>query len=107
MLGSPADRCVLIAERNQHLVGMVTAQLVVSTAEGGLSAWIEDMVVAEEFRRKGIGCTLLDAMSAWAAEHGATRLQLLADRTNEPALRFYERMGWRQTRLVCLRKGGA
>ena len=23
-----------------------------------------------------------------------------------PALRFYERAGWRGTRLVCLRKGG-
>ncbi len=35
------------------------------------------------------------------------RLQLLADWENGPALRFYERMGWRGTQLVCLRRGGA
>jgi hypothetical protein len=44
------------------------------------------------------------AISTWADRHGLTRLQLLADRNNRPALDFYARLGWRQTQLICLRR---
>ncbi len=107
MLVEPDRRAVLVAERGGAVTGMVTAQLVVSTAEGGLSALVEDMVVDEAERGRGAGRALLGAIERWARERGATRLQLLADRANAPALRFYERMGWRWTQLVCLRRAGA
>ncbi len=106
LLGAPSRAVVLVAERGSAVVGMVTAQLVVSTAEGGPSALVEDMVIDEQERRRGIGKILLGAAEAWAARHGANRLQLLADRENGRALRFYERLGWRLTQLVCLRRGG-
>lgn len=107
MLAEPERRVVLVAEREGAVVGMVTAQLVVSTAEGGPSALVEDMVVESAERGRGIGRRLLSAAEAWAAARGATRLQLLADRENAPALGFYGRAGWRPTRLVCLRRGGS
>ena len=103
-----ADRraAVLVADRGGTVVGMVTGQLVVSTAEGGLSALVEDLVVDAPRRKKGVGRALLAAIEGWAESRGATRLQLLADRENAPALAFYEREGWRTTRLVCFRQGG-
>ncbi len=107
LLAEPARAGVLVAERGGAVVGMVTAQLVVSTSEGGASAWVEDMVVVEAERGRGIGRRLLGAIEAWAAARGASRLQLLADRENAPALAFYARLGWASTRLVCLRRGGA
>jgi GNAT superfamily N-acetyltransferase len=79
---------------------------VVSTAEGGLSALVEDLVVDEPERGKGVGRALLTGIEGWAFSRGATRLQLLADRGNAPALAFYAREGWSSTRLVCLRRGG-
>jgi GNAT superfamily N-acetyltransferase len=106
LLEAPLRSVVLVAERAGEVVGMVTVQLVVSTAEGGPSGLVEDMVVAAPARGSGIGRLLLDAAEGWARERGARRLQLLADRENAPALRFYERAGWRGTRLVCLRHGG-
>jgi GNAT superfamily N-acetyltransferase len=81
------------------VIAMATAQLVVSTAEGAWSAWIEDVVVAQNFRRLGIGGSLLAALLDWAREKGATRAQLLADRSNAPALDFYRRLGWQSTQL--------
>lgn len=99
-------RAVFVAEVRGEVVGMVTGQLVVSTSEGAVSVWVEDMVVAEEARRAGLGRRLLLAIEQWGAARGATRLQLLADRENHPALRFYEARGWSGTRLVCLRRGG-
>jgi GNAT superfamily N-acetyltransferase len=106
LLEDPTRCALLVAERAGVVVGMVTAQLVVSTAEGAPSALVEDMVVAARERGHGVGGALLRAVEGWAAARGATRLQLLADRDNAPALAFYGRMGWRPTALVCWRRGG-
>jgi GNAT superfamily N-acetyltransferase len=105
MLADPRRRAVLVAERRTaQVIGMVSGQLLVSTAEGGLSVLVEDMVVDGAERGRGVGKALLSAMEGWAAERGATRLQLLADRENAPALAFYDRSGWSTTKLVCLRR---
>ena len=39
-----------------------------------------------------------------AASKKVSRLQLLADRNNSPALTFYDKAGWQMTELICLRK---
>ena len=104
LLEDPARRMVLVAERAGTVVGMVTAQLVISTAEGGDSGLLEDLVVEERWRGAGVGCALLEEAERWVRARGASRLQLLADRGNQPALRFYARRGWSSTRMVCLRR---
>ena len=105
MLSNRDRRLVLVAETGGSVVGMATGQLVISTAEGGAACLVEDVVVTAERRGQGIGGVLLDQVAKWAAARGATRLQLVADRENEAALRFYDRRGWRRTRLVALHHG--
>lgn len=95
--------CLLVARSRGEVLGMCSAQLLISTAEGGYSAWVEDLVVDQDHRGNGIGRRLLSAISAWAHEQGATRLQLLADYDNRPALYFYRCNGWRATQLQALR----
>ena len=102
--GCRKHRCVKVAETGERVVGMATAQMLVSTAEGGMVALIEDMVVDKDFRGLGIGRQLMASIEDWARQHGACRLQLLADRTNFSALDFYDRIGWRPTQLICLRR---
>lgn len=106
MLEDPIRRRVLVAERDGAVIGMITVQIVVSTAEGGDAGLVEDLVVAAPHRGAGVGRRLLAAAEAWAEARGATRLQLLADRENALALGFYARVGWAPTRLVGLRRGG-
>ena len=95
--------CVLVAETDGQVVGMCTGQLLVSTAEGGLSLLVEDVVVDEPWRGRGVGRLLLAAISDWARANKVSRLQLLADRKNIPALDFYRSLGWQTTELICLR----
>jgi GNAT superfamily N-acetyltransferase len=102
--GCLKHRCVKVAELEGEVVGMVTAQLLISTAEGGIVALVEDMVVDSRHRGRGIGRQLMDAIESWSRERGASRLQLLADRTNFSALDFYDKIGWRPTRMICLRR---
>jgi GNAT superfamily N-acetyltransferase len=104
LLAVPDRAAVMVArDAKEQLIAMVTAQLVISTAEGAPSAWIEDMVVAKSHRRGGVGRALLEAALDWAKSKGATRAQLLVDLENAPALAYYERLGWQATRLAARR----
>ncbi len=96
--------CVLVAREGGIVIGMCTAQLVISTAEGAYSAWVEDVVVDNKHRGKGLGKQLLSALEEWAKGQGATRLQLLADMQNTPALEFYRNNGWKQLQLQAWRR---
>ena len=95
---------IWVADADGRVVGMCTVQVLISTAEGGPVGLVEDVVVEPSFRGKGIGRALLEALEAWAAENGLSRLQLLTDRRHTDTQRFYEAVGWQGTELVCMRK---
>lgn len=96
--------CVLVARNARGFaIAMVTAQLVISTAEGGLSVWIEDLVVHHDHRGQGVGKALLSAALDWAKCKGATRTQLLVDTNNDPAVSFYDHLKWQETHLLARR----
>ena len=95
---------ILVAEGNNRVIGMCTGQLVVSTAEGGQAVLVEDVVVLPAWQGRGVGRYLISSIADWAATQKASRLQLLADRNNNSALTFYNKVGWQMTELICLRK---
>ena len=104
MLNNSQHRCIMVASSGEQIMGMCSAQLFVSTAEGGMAALIEDMVVAKTFQRLGIGKKLLHAIEKWAVTKGVKRMQLLADGNNINAIDFYKEQKWSATHLICLRK---
>lgn len=105
MIDDPSGRTLLlVAESGGTVVGMATAQTLISTAEGGRVGFVEDVVVTREFRGQGIGSLMLEHLTNWAKEQKLKRLQLLADKENLPALAFYSGRTWKKTSLICLRK---
>jgi len=99
LLDNPFAILMVAKTENQQIVGMCSVQRVVSTAQGTYAAWIEDVVVREEFRKQGIATALLQAAITWAKQQGASRAQLLVDTQNTPALQFYEKLNWKLTQL--------
>lgn len=95
---------VLAAENSGKVIGMCTGQLLISTAEGGPAVLVEDVVVLPAWQDRGVGRRLMRSIAEWAVSKKASRLQLLADRNNSPALTFYKKIGWQMTELICLRK---
>ena len=78
----------LVAEREGEPVGIVTY-----AAEGDD---VEVVYIEVTARRAGIGTALLDAV---AARTGARRLWLVTTNDNLDALRFYQRRGFRISRV--------
>lgn len=52
------------------------------------------MWVAPEARRLGVGAMLVDAVQDWGTSWGARRVVLWVLAANEPAMRFYDRIGF-------------
>jgi ribosomal protein S18 acetylase RimI-like enzyme len=65
------------------------------------SLWLlNDLFVAPEWRRLGVGRTLLEHARAFAEESGAAGLMLETAVDNTPAQALYESLGWvRETRF--------
>jgi ribosomal protein S18 acetylase RimI-like enzyme len=60
-------------------------------------ARLVSMWVAPAHRRLGIGFSLVRAILAWARAQHARTLELLVTCNNDPAIRFYERLGFTRT----------
>ena len=95
---------VFVADSDGIIIGMCSVQTVISTAEGGPAAILEDLVVRRDFRGQGIGTRLLAEVLNWCRQRTISRLHLLADRHNGNAMDYYAGRGWNRTRLLCLRK---
>lgn len=86
------DAAVLVAEDG----GRIAARLSLSRDPHPASRHVADLglMVAEEYRRQGIGKMLLDAAVSWARRSGIDKLELHVFPWNEPALALYESFGF-------------
>jgi GNAT superfamily N-acetyltransferase len=105
LLEQPEAGRIYCATEGKAIIGMVSILFTVSTAEGGRAAWLEDMVVHPTRRGQQIGRRLLCEAIRGARAAGCRRITLLADATNKPAMRFYERSGFARSRMVPFRLG--
>jgi len=94
---------ILVARRDDRIVGMANLLFTVSTALGGRVAILEDLIVRPEFRGCGIGTSLLRASLEFARESGCLRVTLLTDPDNESAIRFYRHHHFDVSSMVPLR----
>ncbi len=103
ILSQPESGWILLAEAEGQAVGMACVLYSVSTACGGRAGLLEDVVVAEGFRRQGVGDALLQAAIAMAKERGCLRLSLHTDRDNAPAQALYRRHGFQASAMLPMR----
>ncbi|HEY5154268.1 MAG TPA: GNAT family N-acetyltransferase [Acidimicrobiales bacterium] len=79
-------------DRGGEIVGSLT--LVVFPIPTGIRAWIEDVVVDERARGRGVGQALNQAALDRARGAGATTVDLTSRPSREAANRLYRRLGF-------------
>jgi len=90
-----SDTTVLFAARSgQEIVGLLT--LAIFRIPTGVRAWIEDVVVENQARGKGVGEALNRAALAEAERRGAKTVDLTSRPSREAANRLYQRLGFKQ-----------
>ncbi len=79
-----------VAELSNEVVGMALVYTGYSTWKGKL-VYLDDLIVKNEHRNKGIGKLLLDEVIRYAAKENARVLKWQVLRWNKGAIRFYKR----------------
>ncbi len=95
IVSSPATVLLLARDSSTaEIVGSLT--LALFRIPTGLRAWIEDVVVAETGRRRGVGEALTRAAIKRAEAAGARTVDLTSRASREAANRLYQRVGFHQ-----------
>ncbi len=99
MVTAPADNVLIARDDDGRIVGTLT--LIVFRIPTGVRAWIEDVVVDNAARGKGIGEALTVAALDVARQKGAKTVDLTSRPSREAANRLYQRVGFerRETNL--------
>ena len=96
LFGADANAEALLAELDGEPVGFALFFHTFSTFECRRGIWLEDLFVVPEQRRAGVGGALLSRLAELAVQRECARLEWAALDWNEPALRFYDRLGARR-----------
>jgi ribosomal protein S18 acetylase RimI-like enzyme len=91
-----SDASIVLVARDDELGGAVVGSLtlVVFRIPTGVRAWIEDVVVDDSARGKGVGEALNRAALDRARAEGATTVDLTSRPSREAANRLYQRIGF-------------
>ncbi len=93
-----ATSTVLVARRGDAVISSVMVGF------DGHRGWIYYLAVDPEAQRQGLGRAMMAAAEAWLRERGAPKLQLMVRKGNDPALKFYARLGLELQAVVTLGK---
>lgn len=92
---------VLVAEVDGRVVGFLV--LAFAPALSGLRALIDDQAVHPDYRRQGLGATLVEAAIQRASRRGATHLLVDTSRGDPAAKAFYQACGFEAEGIAPLR----
>jgi ribosomal-protein-alanine N-acetyltransferase len=81
---------ILVALQDGNPIGYIG----VMEERASTAAWVTDLAVAPEARRKGAGSALLTATQAWASERSVRRLVLEMQSKNQPCIRLAQKFGY-------------
>ncbi len=84
---------MFIAEMDGHPVGFTDLRVYPEFMHGGLSAYLHNLFVREEYRGKGIGDALLKRTMEEAKKRGAVAYHISVKKKNIGAIEFYKKRG--------------
>ena len=95
---------ILLAEDKQIVVGVIICKVREINDHTNLKnikvLWINEICVKQEYRRNGIGRSLIEKAKEIAKENNCLRLELNCWELNEEAMKFYENQGLTTQRRV-------
>jgi GNAT superfamily N-acetyltransferase len=106
LFGTEPAAEVLLAHGERECAGFAVFFATYSTFLAQPGLYLEDLYVKPHLRGKGIGSALLKHLAGIAVERGCRRLEWGVLNWNQPAIRFYEKLGavpmdeWTRYRLA-------
>jgi ribosomal protein S18 acetylase RimI-like enzyme len=100
---------IAFARRDTHstiLVAEVDGRIAATAmlGEDGHRGWVYYVATDPAVQGTGLGRAIMAAAEDWLARRGVWKVQLLVREDNHKVVEFYERLGYRDTKTVCLQK---
>jgi GNAT superfamily N-acetyltransferase len=91
--GPAAVAGALLAKNGGVVAGYAIYFFTFSTFVGRKGIWLEDLYVRPDFRKQGLGRSLIEAVARVGVENECGRFEWTALNWNKTALDFYEKLG--------------
>jgi ribosomal protein S18 acetylase RimI-like enzyme len=95
-----SSSCFFVVELNKTIVGFINVTIRKTILHQGLSGLIDELVVAKEFRGKGIGYQLVLAAIRKCRQLGCCEFEVSTEKTNIKAREFYKKCGFEERGLL-------
>jgi ribosomal protein S18 acetylase RimI-like enzyme len=89
-----------VAVMNKTIVGFITVSIRKTLLHQGLSGLINELVVTEKYRGKGIGKQLIFAVIKRCKQRGCCEVEVSTSRTNTRAKELYMNCGFEESGLL-------
>jgi ribosomal protein S18 acetylase RimI-like enzyme len=93
-LGDPGLGSAWIFSDGANIAGYIVLTLGYSFEYHGSDAFVDELYVEPQYRRRGIGREAMKFVEEQARTMGVTALHLEVDHGNDPALELYQRAGY-------------
>ena len=81
---------IIVAEQSSTIIGMMLFYFAYSTWKGKM-IYLEDFIIADSFRNKGIGQQLMDFLITYSKKENAKLVKWQVLDWNTPAINFYKK----------------
>jgi ribosomal protein S18 acetylase RimI-like enzyme len=103
-LALPAFGSFWVLSLTGKMIGYVILTIGFSFEFRGHDAFIDELYVEPEFRRRGFGRQAMNFVEGKAREKGVNALHLEVDHGNDPALELYRRIGYQDHQRFLMTK---
>ncbi len=100
LLHEPGEHVIFGAFVGGRLVGIAWAKERWDTVDYVKVLYLLDLEVRQEFRGRGIGSKLMEAVERYCREKGYPKVVLRVEVTNEDAMSWYESLGFRRRAII-------
>lgn len=98
------SRVLLRAEIDQYLAGFGSMTIKPHLWHAGLIAWVDELVVDQKYRGRGVGRALLNRLTDAARERGCRAMELDSAFHRTEAHSFYEKLGFEKRAFLFSRR---
>jgi ribosomal protein S18 acetylase RimI-like enzyme len=102
-LNDPAST-IFVAEAEETIVGFIELRVFPDFVEGSPIALIQNLVVAKDHRKQGVGSQLLQRAGEEAATRNVTETHVWTEFTNQQAIHLYTAHGFTNRHLLLERE---
>lgn len=93
LFGERPGASTVLAWDKGRAVGFASYSFLWPAAGSTRSLYLKELYVAGDYRGKGVGRSLMDALCQVAAEHDCSRVEWTTDDDNSGAVQFYQALG--------------